>query len=97
MVRLEELYLQDFEVRRKQHQEHDTVQNALNFDNHDVKPNVDVINQIFDEIIAEENPSMVAILCRLPNLMMVSVIFLCMVLSFQLNKLSNKNRVDWIL
>lgn len=55
---------------------------------------VDNIKKAFDEIISEEDPSMFKIMMRLPNLLMIAVICLCIVIHFQLNKVMNKNRIE---
>ena len=68
-------------MRKNQFHEDDTISAALNFDKEDgLQPKTDQIEAIFDDIIAEENPSLVAIITRVPNLLMVTVIGLCIVL-----------------
>lgn len=91
--KLERLYMTDFETRKNQYQKSDTLNKALNFDEH-TEINLANVDSIFDEIVREENPGLIRILTKIPNLLMLAVIGLCVMLHMQLSKLANKNRVD---
>lgn len=91
--KLEKLYLRDIQKRKEYYQEHDTVNKALDYEK-GALPNLAQVNKVYDDIVAEESSTVVSLLFRVPNLLMLAVIGLCFVLQFQLTKFGNKNRLD---
>jgi len=78
--KLEKLYLKDIEKRKKYFHEHERLQ-------HDAEgPDLDLssIDEIFDDIEAQENIPPMMILFKIPNLLMLGVIFMCSMLYMQL-------------
>ena len=85
-LKLEKLYLRDISKRKEYFANHEKVKKALEFQT-GYAPNIDSINKIFDDIIAEEQTGYIGTLFRLPNLLMLAVIGLSAFIMVQLNKL----------
>ena len=92
--KLEELYVKDIEQRKKWIAEHPNVKSTTSSEGDgSVNVNLSEIDQIFDDLEAQENKSMAAIFLSIANLSMIAVILLCVYIYIQLEKLG-KNRVD---
>ena len=91
--KLEELYVKDIEQRKKWIAEHPNVKSTTSEGDGSVNVNLSEIDQIFDDLEAQENKSMAAIFLSIANLSMVAVILLCVYIYIQLEKIG-KNRVD---
>ena len=87
--RLEKLYLKDIEKRKKYFHEHEKIVPERG-------PDLDLtsVDDIFDQIEAEENIPPMLLMLKLQNLMLLGVIFMCSFVIMQLNNVGNKNRVD---
>ena len=75
--KLEKLYLKDIEKRKEYYQDHKVVNKALFRDNEKFTVDYKDLHKIFDELEAEESPSMLMLLLKVPNLLMISVILIC--------------------
>lgn len=92
--KLENLYVKDIEQRKKWIAEHPNVKSTTSQEKDGaVDVNLTEIDQIFDDLEAQENKSTIAIFFSIANLSMVAVILLCVYIYIQLEKLG-KNRVD---
>lgn len=76
--KLEDLYVKDIEQRKKWIAEHPNVKSTTSKENDGaVNVNLSEIDQIFDDLEAQENKSMFSIFFSLANLSMIAVILLC--------------------
>ena len=92
--KLEKLYFSDIEFRKKYYQEHTVVTAALSKNGEESGYDLSQINEIFDEIEAEETKSLASMFFSPSNLSMIGVILMSAYVYSSVDKLGKKQRFD---
>ena len=92
--KLEKLYGEDIEFRKKYYQDHTVVKSALGSDGVESGYDLSQINEIFDEIEAEEKKSLPSMIMTPSNLSLVAVILVAAYVYQSVDKLGRKQRFD---
>lgn len=92
--KLEALYYEDIEFRKKYYQEHTVVKAAISNFGEESGYDLSQINDIFDEIEKEETKSLASMFISLSNISMMGVIIMSAYVYNNIAKMGSKKRFD---